>query len=373
MKYKNLKVIAGAFTLSSLVLVGCNQNNNEKINNEQPMIENTIDNHEEQMEITNSIEEIDEEIYDLECRVEELDDEIEDLKEERSEILQKIDKMKEEKNIIEKPHPLVINNELLRYYDDVIDDINLNDGFIKTEEEFNYVLDRIAYNRKKNNINYRSDVMINTLNLEKYSDETKQKLNKFLVDLGEIDELSAIGLSLKDISFLQNTDIRGLDLTNNKITDIEVLSTVKNLHYLTLDNNKISDLSPLDNNNELYSLSLVDNNITDLTPLSNKTSLERLQLDYNNLSDLTPLSLLINLKMLRLDYNNITSLHGLQNMQMLEDLSLRGNNIKDVSSIIPIIEKNDVFIIFDGLEEENISAIEDVCDDEDKIWVYKIK
>lgn len=289
---------------------------------------------------------------------------------------------------------LPTKNEQLENYDNVIDKINLTGEFIKSEEEFNYVLDRIIYNRKKNNKEYYiSNVTIQDIKLENYSFDTKQKLNEFLISLGRISELNAVSLSLEDISFLENTDIGNLNLNDNKITNIETLSTIKNLAYLDLGNNKISNLSSLSNHN-LFTLNLANNNISDLTPLSNLKRLVKLDLSYNNISDLSPLKepmVLANLKLrhnnindltplsslgclitLDVSENNITCLNGLENIFSLDYITLSGNNIENIDAIIPLIERKNMNIILPSISEDNISLIKDTINNKDNVFI-KIK
>lgn len=368
MKYKNLKVIAGAFALSSLVLAGCNSN--EKINNEQTVSENTIDTSSRKLNTVKNkdLARIEEEICDLECRVKELDDEIDDLKDERSEILKKIDEIKEEKKLIKETHPLVIKNESLKYYDGVTEDITLNDNFIKSEEEFVYVLEKITLNRKKVNSD-DAKLEISNIELKNYSEETKQKFNKFLVELGEISELSASGLKLENIDFLENIEVYDLDLSYNKIENIEILTTIRGLNYLNLSNNKISDLAPLSNITELQSIDLSYNHVNDLKPLSNLLNICDLNVRWNSIWDLTPLSNLSNIKFLTIDHNYITSFDGLEKLYNLKILDANRNHIENVNGILPVVEKNDVWITFTDLSEENIMEFDRVINDEDDIFI----
>lgn len=370
MKYKNLKVLIGAFTLSSLVLAGCNPNENEKINNQQTVSENTIDTSLEKINTVKNkdLARIEEEIYDLECRVEELDDEIEDLEYERSEILQQINAIKEEKKLIEGTHPLVIKNESLKYYDEVTEDINLNDNFIKSEEEFVYVLEKIILNRKKANSD-DTKIEISNIEIKKYSDKTKQKFNEFLVELGEISELRASGLALENIDFLENIEVHDLDLSYNKIENIETLTTIRGLKYLNLSNNKINSISPLSNITELQSIDLSYNHVNDLKPLSNLLNIFDLNLRWNGISNLTPLSNLLNIKYLTIDHNYITSFDGLEKLYNLKILDAKRNHVKNVTGILPIVEKNDVWITFTDLSEENIIEFARVINDEDNVFI----
>ena len=257
MKISNLKVTLGAFALASLVLSGCNSEKSVITDSNKTIGQNTVDTISE-----NSTANYEDKLKKLEEKVSELDNEIDDLKDERAEILEEIETIREEQKLSEEVHPCVVKNELLKYYDDVTDKINLSDGYIKSEEEFNYVLDRITYNRKKENPSYEIiEINFNTHELENYSTETKQKLNEFLIGLGEINSLVAEGISLSNISFLKNTDISFLKLCNNKIDNIEDLSTIKGIYHLDLNDNQITDLKPLSSFTDLNRLQLEKNNI----------------------------------------------------------------------------------------------------------------
>lgn len=87
-----------------------------------------------------------------------------------------------------------------------------------------------------------------------------------------------------DLSFLENlTDLRVLDLSSTGISNISILSKLRNLNELYLGGNKITDLSYLENLTNLIKLDLVGNNdITRIYALRNLINLRYLTLPITN-------------------------------------------------------------------------------------------
>ncbi len=87
-----------------------------------------------------------------------------------------------------------------------------------------------------------------------------------------------------DLSFLENlTDLRVLDLSRTGISNISILSKLRNLNELYLGGNKITDLSYLENLTNLIKLDLVGNNdITSIYALRNLINLRYLTLPITN-------------------------------------------------------------------------------------------
>ncbi len=80
------------------------------------------------------------------------------------------------------------------------------------------------------------------------------------------------------------TNLTGLDLCSNQISDISALSGLTNLRWLYLANNKISDISVLSGLINLESLHLFRNQISDISALLDLTNLRILYLLDNPLS-----------------------------------------------------------------------------------------
>jgi len=162
----------------------------------------------------------------------------------------------------------------------------------------------------------------------------------------QISDLSPLAgltnLQILDISVNQISDLSPLeDLTNllwlyleyNQISDLSPLAGLTNLDYLKLNNNQISDLNPLAGMTNLQELRLYNNQISDLSPLAGLTNLQLLGLDSNQISNLSPLAVLTNLQNLWLSENQISDLSPLEGLINMIELSLDDNQISDISPL----------------------------------------
>ncbi len=95
--------------------------------------------------------------------------------------------------------------------------------------------------------------------------------------------------SLKTGDFNGLTEMTGLGLDNNSISDISVLEDLTSLTELSLNNNSISDISALENLTSLEYLYLSNNSITDVSALENLTALIWLEVSGNPIPDYGPL------------------------------------------------------------------------------------
>ena len=119
---------------------------------------------------------------------------------------------------------------------------------------------------------------------------------------------------LKQAAYMSR--VQNLDLSNNRITDITPLSTLKSLQTLDLSNNRITDIAPLSSLTNLQVLDLSNNQIADLTPLCSLWSLQALDLRNNPISDITPLLELAGFRNLYLSSASLTA-------EQKEELHLR--------------------------------------------------
>ncbi len=108
---------------------------------------------------------------------------------------------------------------------------------------------------------------------------------------------------IRDISDLRYfVNLSKLDMINNDVSDISVLSGLQGLKYLDLGGNAIKDLTPL-STMALEELNIWDNDLTDVTPLAAIETLKRLSVNDNQISDFSPLSKLANLEALNVRMN----------------------------------------------------------------------
>lgn len=157
--------------------------------------------------------------------------------------------------------------------------------------------------------------------------------------------------SISNISVLHNLET--LDMSHNILTDIESIHFIQidKLSYLNISNNKISkiELNFLPN---LEILDLSHNYITDCDKiyLSNLTKLHHLDLSFNNINkfDLSFLPKTINLEYLSLAYNKLEEFQLNFQSNSLETLQIDGNqlsvidtNLKQFATALKFIGLND--------------------------------
>ena len=139
-------------------------------------------------------------------------------------------------------------------------------------------------------------------------------------------------LDLRPLATLINLEMLSLD--GNWISDIRPLMGLKKLRRLHLSNNQIEDVSPLAGLTELWQLWLERNPIRDLTPLSG-LNLTDLNISNNPIkgSDISPLAALKELRTLDLLNNGISDIRPLSGLTELRTVLLKGNPIKDLTPL----------------------------------------
>lgn len=171
---------------------------------------------------------------------------------------------------------------------------------------------------------------------DKEESANKVKIGNMKYDINMTDTLvlSDRELTDSDIVDLQYmTNITGIDLSNNNITDISPISNLTNLSYLCINDNNISDISALSKLTNLRELFLINNSISDISALSKLTNLRKLFLINNSISDISALSNLTSLEWLCLDNNSISDISALSTCTMLNEVSLPDNNISDLTPL----------------------------------------
>jgi Leucine-rich repeat (LRR) protein len=178
-----------------------------------------------------------------------------------------------------------------------------------------------------------------------------------LSTLTNLTELYLDNNKITDISVLSTlTNLTELKLNNNKITDISILSILTNLTELELNNNQITDINGLSTLTNLTKLYLHDNKITDISVLSTLTNLTRLSLSNIQITDISGLSTLTNLTELYLYDNKITDISGLSTLTNLTELDLCGNKITDISGLSTLT--NLTYLYLDNNQITDLSPLQ---------------
>lgn len=212
--------------------------------------------------------------------------------------------------------------------------------------------------------------------------------------------------ALKDVAKL--TELTSLKLSDNKISELDFLSSLKKLSSLDLSNNKISDISPLKKLSSIRTLHLDGNEIKDFSPLYGLDSLSMLtigdmdikqsqlkklkeelpdciiysddakedvieiklggktfdnnvtELDLSgcDVHDISLLSVCTKLKKLDLSDNSISDISALVDMPELAELDLSNNRISDISPLMSVSKLT--YLNLAGNRIKSVAALQDL-------------
>ena len=159
------------------------------------------------------------------------------------------------------------------------------------------------------------------------------------------------------------TNLKGLSLWGNLLTDLTPISGLTSLLSLELGNNSpLTNLEPISGLTNLEKLVLTRNAInalTDISPLSILTSLRNLDLSNNLFTDISPLSSLTGLTVLHLYNNTLTDISVLSGLSRLRVLSLENNNISDISPLVTntgLVNGGSVFLSENPLSDTSLNT-----------------
>lgn len=180
-----------------------------------------------------------------------------------------------------------------------------------------------------------------------------------LSSLEGLSKLSHVDISANDITTvtgmgkLTMNDVGGdslLDLSYNRIRNIEALSNATGVCTLDLSHNFLSggfgDIPSC-----VASLDLSHNNIVTASSLAGKTSIKYLDLSYNLLTTVEDFNTCSGLLLLDLEGNKITDTKGLDGFKKLETLDLSSNGLNDMPLCTALTELKHL-----DLSHNNISS-----------------
>lgn len=138
-----------------------------------------------------------------------------------------------------------------------------------------------------------------------------------------------------------------LSLRNKEINDISEIIGLKDItqiKQLDLSNNKIKEIKNLESFGSLISLDLSNNEITEIKGLDTLQNMRFLKLSNNYIREIKGLDSLKNLMTLYLDKNLILEMKGLENLKKLNALFLGGNKIDEIKGInlLPNLKRFDL-------------------------------
>ena len=165
------------------------------------------------------------------------------------------------------------------------------------------------------------------------------------------------GLSLEDnqISDLSPLagliNLRTLGLGNNLVSDISPLKGLKNLDYLKFENNQVSDLSPLAGLINLRILGFSKGDVSDLSPLAGLINLEGLKFHDGNISDLSPLAGLVNLKSVSSWNSPLSDLSPLAGLTKLEKIDFCHGDISDLTPLAGLTGLKELYFVANEISD----------------------
>ncbi len=219
----------------------------------------------------------------------------------------------------------------ISYEDDLVE--REMSGVISTDIEDAMDLDEIKNNKIREYIKETYGNLLITVNNKQYM--TEVVLNKI-----EYLDLSNLGLTEEDLDDLSKfKNLWGLDLSHNKITNVNKLQDLKEISSLDLSYNKISNVDKLSSLPELYYLDVSHNDIEEIK-LDNP-ELGELNLSGNNLNWENNIKFNDSLYKIDLSNTGLTNLNKIDCNGEYLDLNVSDNSIETIDGI----EKLDVKIL----------------------------
>ncbi|MBP6659221.1 MAG: leucine-rich repeat domain-containing protein [Chitinophagales bacterium] len=168
--------------------------------------------------------------------------------------------------------------------------------------------------------------------------------------LQTLPQLTHLNLSFNKITQLENLDklpnLQQLNLSFNKITQLENLDKLPNLQKLDISGNKITQLKNLDKLPNLQELIISDNEITQLENLDKLPNLQELIISLNQITQLENLDKLPKLQQLDISVNEITQLENLDKLPNLQELIISWNKITKIENTVdlPKLQQLDISV-----------------------------
>lgn len=146
-----------------------------------------------------------------------------------------------------------------------------------------------------------------------YIDNTGANDLSCLLNMAYLEVFSAKDNEISTLNGLTNTTVlKSVDLSNNKLFDVSVLSnSASTLQYVTLDNNTLLNLKALETCVELVEVSANNNKLSSVAWTKNLNKLTKLCLSNNQVNSLDGITQSEQLQILDLSKNKLTKVDGL--------------------------------------------------------------
>jgi hypothetical protein len=141
--------------------------------------------------------------------------------------------------------------------------------------------------------------------------------------------------SIEGLQYAQNLQTLTLS-DNNHISDISVLSGLKELEVLVVNQNNIRDISVVRELTKLRHLDIHHNGLDDISAVSGLVHLERFVARENSIQDIQPLATLARLHTLIMRYNPISDIRVLAQLGALKTIDLHGTLVSDITALLSL-------------------------------------
>lgn len=129
-----------------------------------------------------------------------------------------------------------------------------------------------------------------------------------------------------------------LDLDDNTIRNLSVISRMKELRELYLSHNAVVELTALDGMTSLRVLDVSYNSLTGLDAISSCSGLVELNASNNAVTSLSGLNKLNNLTKFDISYNQIMEVTQLSGLSAMQELNLSNNTIADITTLSTLVK-----------------------------------
>ncbi len=147
-----------------------------------------------------------------------------------------------------------------------------------------------------------------------------------------------------------------VDLSGNQsILDLEPLNKLSDLKEVNVSGTKITDLMPLRNLNKLEILDLSNSGVTILEPLHYCISISQLRLKGTPISDLSVLPAFQSLSTLDISGTKVNSLDAVKDMVSITDLRINHTAIKDITPVSTLLKLE--FLNISSTPVDNLDAL----------------
>lgn len=178
--------------------------------------------------------------------------------------------------------------------------------------------------------------------------------------LEDLQNLTYINLSdnrIEQIPTVAPNTLSTLEIANNRIKNIESLSSQTNLRRLITGNNPIIDFSPISSLKKLNALNVNDSQFSDLDILSGFQNLGELNLRNSKLKEFHPEFSTNNIRQLDISNNEISGILDLSNYVSLYDVELNNNRLEAVYFPAELSNSQNPYL---NLSNNKISEIRDL-------------